>query len=111
MMKRTGDSWMSPDDYGRTLPFFTVNLLVADLAKSTAFYTQVLGAKMVYSDPDFAAMRLKDLEFMLHTDHTYDHHPWHQAVGEWRTARIRRGTETVPHRSRCAGSSRASARG
>ncbi len=79
-MKRTGDSWMSPDDYGRTLPFFTVNLLVADLAKSTAFYTQVLGAKMVYSDPDFAAMRLKDLEFMLHTDHTYDHHPWHKRL-------------------------------
>lgn len=79
-MKRTGDSWMSPDDYGRTLPFFTVNLLVADLAKSTAFYTEVLGARVVYSDPDFAAMRLKDLEFMLHTDHTYDHHPWHQRL-------------------------------
>jgi catechol 2,3-dioxygenase-like lactoylglutathione lyase family enzyme len=78
--KRTGDSWMSPDDYGQTLPFFTVNLLVADLAKSAAFYTEVLGAKLVYSDPDFAAMRLKDLEFMLHADHAYDHHPWHKLL-------------------------------
>lgn len=79
-MKRTGDSWMPPDDYGRTLPFFTVNLLVSDLAKSAAFYTNVLGAKLVYADPDFAAMRLQDLEFMLHADHAYDRHPWHKRL-------------------------------
>jgi catechol 2,3-dioxygenase-like lactoylglutathione lyase family enzyme len=77
MQTRTGDSWMPADDYGRTLPLFTVNLLVRDLAKSLAFYTQVLGAAVVYSDPDFAALRLKDLEFMLHADHAYDHHAWH----------------------------------
>ena len=77
MQKRTSDSWMTADDYGRALPFFTVNLLVSDLAKSIGFYTQVIGAKLVYSDPDFAALRVKDLEFMLHADHAYDHHPWH----------------------------------
>ena len=69
---------MTADDYGRTLPFFTVNLLVSDLAKSVAFYTSVLGATLTYSDEDFAALRLRELEFMLHVDHTYDHHPWHQ---------------------------------
>jgi uncharacterized glyoxalase superfamily protein PhnB len=77
MKTHSGDSWMPADDYGRTLPQFTVNLLVADLAKSLAFYQQVLDATVVYSDPDFAALRLKDLEFMLHADHAYDHHAWY----------------------------------
>jgi catechol 2,3-dioxygenase-like lactoylglutathione lyase family enzyme len=80
--KRTGDSWMSPDDYGRALPFFTVNLLVTDLRRSTEFYTNVLGATLIYSDSDFAALRLKDLEFMLHADHAYDHHPWHKLLAK-----------------------------
>lgn len=71
---------MPADDYGRTLPLFTVNLVVKDLAKSLDFYTQVLGAKRVYSDPDFAALRLKELEFMLHADHTYDHHAWYPGL-------------------------------
>ena len=76
-MKRTGESWMPADEYGRILPPFTVNLLVADVAKSVTFYTTVLGAKVVYSDPDFAAIRINELEFMLHADHAYEHHPWH----------------------------------
>ena len=75
--KRTSNSWISADDYGRTLPFFTVNLLVSDLARSIAFYTDVIGATLTYSDPDFAALRLRELEFMLHADHAYDHHPWY----------------------------------
>lgn len=78
--KRTADSWIPADDYGRTLPFFTVNLLVSDLGRSITFYTSVIGAKLTYSDPDFAALRLRDLEFMLHADHAYDHHPWFPAL-------------------------------
>jgi len=78
---------MTADDYGRTLPFFTVNLLVSDLARSIAFYTNVIGATLTYSDPDFAALRLRELEFMLHADHTYDHHPWFQSL----TSGVRRG--------------------
>ncbi|PYU15947.1 MAG: hypothetical protein DMG29_05220 [Acidobacteria bacterium] len=73
--KRTGDSWIPADEYGRQLPRFTVNLLVRDLARSLAFYKEVLGAKERYSDPDFAALELNGLEFMLHADHTYDQHP------------------------------------
>jgi len=73
--KRTGDTWMPADEYGRRLPRFTVNLLVRDLARSLAFYKEVLGAKERYSDPDFAALELNGLEFMLHADHTYDQHP------------------------------------
>ncbi|HKS68341.1 MAG TPA: VOC family protein [Candidatus Acidoferrales bacterium] len=78
--KHTGQSWMPADDYGRTLPVFTVNLLVSQIERSIAFYTSVLGAKLVYSDCDFAALRLNDLEFMLHVDHSYDHHPWYSEL-------------------------------
>lgn len=74
-MKRTGDAWMPAEKYGRAMPRFTVNLVVRDLAKSLPFYQQVLGATVRYSDSDFAAMVLHDVEFMLHADHTYDHHP------------------------------------
>jgi len=74
-MTRTGDAWMPADEYGRTLPKFSVNLLVRDLSRSLSFYQQVLGATVRYSDADFAALVLNGAEFMLHADHTYDHHP------------------------------------
>lgn len=78
---------MPADDYGRTLPPFTVNLIVSDINRSTRFYTNVLGAKVVYSDPDFAALRVGNLEFMLHADHSYDHHSWYGEL----TSGVRRG--------------------
>lgn len=74
-MKRSGDAWMPADEYGRGMPRFSVNLLVRDVAKSLPFYKDVLGARVRYRDADFAAMELNGVEFMLHSDHTYDHHP------------------------------------
>jgi uncharacterized glyoxalase superfamily protein PhnB len=74
-MTRTGDAWMPANEYGRALPKFSVNLLVRDLCTSLPFYEQVLGATVRYRDRDFAAMVLTGVEFMLHADHTYDHHP------------------------------------
>jgi uncharacterized glyoxalase superfamily protein PhnB len=74
--KRVGDPWMPADQYGRSLPAFTVNLLVADVARAVAFYERVFEAAVAYSDPDFAALRVGRLDFMLHADHTYDDHPW-----------------------------------
>lgn len=62
--------------YSQLLPEFTVNLLVRDVDTSLRFYREVLGASVRYADPDFAAVRVQDLEFMLHADHTYDQHPW-----------------------------------
>ena len=73
--KRTQEPWMPAEEYGRSLPRFTVNLLVRDVARSVAFYAGVLGAKVHYSDADFAALELAATPFMLHADHTYDHHP------------------------------------
>ncbi len=78
--KRTGEPWMPADEYGRGLPLFTINLIVRDVARALPLYTKVLGAAVVYSDADFAAMKLGALEFMLHADHTYDQHPWHKAL-------------------------------
>jgi len=78
--KRTNEPWMPADDYGRSLPPFTVNLLVRNLARSLDFYRDVLGATVQYSDPDFAALRVANLEFMIHADHTYDRHPWYPAL-------------------------------
>jgi predicted enzyme related to lactoylglutathione lyase len=73
--KRMAEAWIPAADYGRAMPRFTVNLLVRDLGKSLPFYRNVLGATVRYSDPDFAAVNLAGLDFMLHADHTYDHHP------------------------------------
>lgn len=75
--KRRGDPWVPAAEYGRRLPAVTVNLIVADVDRSVAFYRDVLDAKLHYSDPDFAALEAAGVEFMLHADHTYEDHPWH----------------------------------
>lgn len=75
--KRTQEPWMAADEYGRQLPQFSVNLIVADVSRSVAFYKNVLHTKQVYSDVDFAALEVSGLKFMLHADHTYNHHPWY----------------------------------
>jgi catechol 2,3-dioxygenase-like lactoylglutathione lyase family enzyme len=75
MKLRTGDPWMPADAYGRSLRGLTINLLVADVARSVAFQTEVLGAEVVYADPDFAVLSGFGSEWMVHADHTYADHP------------------------------------
>jgi uncharacterized glyoxalase superfamily protein PhnB len=86
LKKRTAEPWLAADAYGRSLPVFTVNLIVADVERSVAFYREVLEATVVHFDADFAALRLSGVDFMLHADHTYEEHPWHGrlAAGERR---------------------------
>jgi uncharacterized glyoxalase superfamily protein PhnB len=74
---RVGDAWMPAGQYGRSLPKFTVNLLVRDVARSIPFYRDVMGATVRYADGDFAALTIAGIDFMLHADHAYDHHPLH----------------------------------
>jgi uncharacterized glyoxalase superfamily protein PhnB len=74
-MKRTGDAWMPAADYGRAMPKFSLNLLVRDVDRSLPFYKDVLGATVRYADQDFAALNIQGVDFMLHSDHSYDHHP------------------------------------
>ena len=80
MKLRTNDPWMPAPDYGRSLSGLTVNLLVRDVSAAVAFHREVLEAEVVYQDPDFAVLRRGDAEWMLHADHTYDHHPLHPAL-------------------------------
>jgi len=79
---REGDAFMPAAEYGRSLPQFSVNLLVRDVAASVAFYRDVLGVEVSYADKDFAALELRGWKFMLHADHTYDHHPLYSRLSE-----------------------------
>lgn len=76
MKKRTGEPWIPGAVYGRSLPEFTINLIVRDIGRSLTFYRDILDAAVHYADPDFAAIRLRGLEMMLHADHAYDRNPW-----------------------------------
>jgi catechol 2,3-dioxygenase-like lactoylglutathione lyase family enzyme len=75
MKRRSGEPWMPARAYGRSLTALTVNLLVHDIGEALVFQREVLGVAVVYSDPDFAVLRGYDAEWMLHADHTYEHHP------------------------------------
>ncbi|MCE2491093.1 MAG: VOC family protein [Alphaproteobacteria bacterium] len=66
---------MPAPEYGRSLSGLTVNLLVRDIETALAFQREVLGAEIVYCDQDFAVLRSRDAEWMLHADHTYQDHP------------------------------------
>jgi predicted enzyme related to lactoylglutathione lyase len=79
---RTGDAFMPADEYGRGLPKFSVNLLVRDMAASVKFYRDVVGVTVRYADGDFAALELQGWDFMLHADHTYDHHPLYSRLSD-----------------------------
>ncbi|RVC80103.1 MAG: VOC family protein [Mesorhizobium sp.] len=71
-MKRTKTPWMKAEDFGRSLPRgIGVNLLVTDMAAMEAFCRDVLGARIIYADEDFAAIELLGSIFMLHADHSY----------------------------------------
>jgi uncharacterized glyoxalase superfamily protein PhnB len=84
MQKSKKKPWMPAPEYGRSLPAFTVNLLVKEVAPSVKFYRRVLKGKVHYSDEDFAAISVSGAELMLHADHTYEVHPWleHLASGK-----------------------------
>jgi catechol 2,3-dioxygenase-like lactoylglutathione lyase family enzyme len=82
MKLRTGDPWMPATQYSHSLRGLTLNLLVRDIAQSLPFYREVLGAKVVYSDPDFAVLRHGEVEWMLHADHTYLDHPLHARLSQ-----------------------------
>ena len=81
MVSKRGDAkpWMAADEYGRSLRGLGVNLLVRDIARSVAFAQEVLLARLVYADADFAVLRHETdragAEWMLHADHTYSSHP------------------------------------
>jgi catechol 2,3-dioxygenase-like lactoylglutathione lyase family enzyme len=78
MKLRTGEPWMPAPEYGRALRGLSINLLVRDVEAALRFSRDVLGAEVVYSDPDFAVLRHGEAEWMLHADHTYLEHALHR---------------------------------
>jgi catechol 2,3-dioxygenase-like lactoylglutathione lyase family enzyme len=66
---------MPADAYGESLTGLTVNILVQHIDTSLRFQREVLGATVVYSDPDFAVLEGFGSQWMLHADHTYSDHP------------------------------------
>jgi len=77
MKLRDGEPWMAAAEYGKSLRGLGLNLLVHDVARAIRFQRAVLGAEVVYSDPDFAVLRACGGEWMLHADHAYLDHPMH----------------------------------
>jgi uncharacterized glyoxalase superfamily protein PhnB len=71
---------MPASEYSRTLRGLTLNLLVKEIEPALSFAQGVLGAAVVYSDPDFAVLSAHGAEWMLHADHTYDKHPMGDTV-------------------------------
>ena len=89
MVKKRGPQdkpWMAADEYGRSLGGFSFNLLVRNMDKAIAFQREVLQAKLVYGDADFAVLRIElpggPVEWMLHADHTYGDHPLLALTGD-----------------------------
>ena len=80
MKLRQGEPWMTGREYGQSLKGLSLNLLVKDVGASLKFQEKVLGAEVVYSDPDFAVLSGYGAEWMLHADHTYEEHPMRATV-------------------------------
>ena len=81
MKKRIGEAFMSADAYGRSLSRGVgINLLVPEIEPMAVFMREVLSAKVLYADPDFAALVIEGSPVMLHADHSYLGHKLHGIV-------------------------------
>ncbi|HNB26846.1 MAG TPA: VOC family protein [Alphaproteobacteria bacterium] len=78
--------FMPAEEYGRSLKGLGINLLVRDVGRSAAFARDVLGAKVVFADQDFAVIRYANgpiqAEWMLHSDGTYHSNPVLNLLGD-----------------------------
>jgi catechol 2,3-dioxygenase-like lactoylglutathione lyase family enzyme len=70
------------DSYGRSLTGFGVNILVADVAASLAFLSEVLTVDVVHAEPDFAVCRYQGHQWMLHSDASYHSNPLLALTGD-----------------------------
>ena len=75
MKLRKTDPWKPASDYSRELSGLTVNLLVNNISKATEFSANVIEAKIIYEDIDFAAIEGFGSKWCFHADHTYNKHP------------------------------------
>ena len=80
MKLRKKDPWKSASEYSRDLSGLTVNLLVEDINLSIHFLQKIIKAKIVYQDPDFAAIEGFGSSWCLHSYHTYASHPYMNVI-------------------------------
>jgi len=72
---RAGNAFMPADEYGHSLPKFSANLLVRNVAMSlpfTSIFSASLSATRTTISPLFPWL---GIDFMLHAHHANDHHP------------------------------------
>ena len=71
MKLRKKDPWKSASEYSKDLSGLTINLLVEDIKRSIHFLQ-----KIIYQDPDFAAIEGFGSRWCIHSYHTYGTHPF-----------------------------------
>ena len=76
MKLRKKDPWKSASEYSKDLSGLTINLLVNNIKLSVNFLHQIIKAKIIYQDPDFAAIEGFGSRWCIHSYHTYDTHPY-----------------------------------
>jgi catechol 2,3-dioxygenase-like lactoylglutathione lyase family enzyme len=85
MKLRAGEPWMPAKEYGHSLRGLTVNVVVRSIDAALVFQRDVLAARVIYADPDVAVCAGYGAEWMLHADHTYDSHPFGNALSAARS--------------------------
>ena len=76
MKLRKNKPWKPAPEYSKNLSGLTINLLVQDMREATNFVKNILQARIIYEDPDFAAIEGFGPQWCFHTHHTYDSHPF-----------------------------------
>ena len=76
MKLRKKDPWKSASEYSKDLCGLTINLLVKDIKHSINFLQKIINAKIIYQDPDFAAIEGFGGRWCIHSYHTYDYQPY-----------------------------------
>ena len=66
--------------YAASLRGLTLNLVVREVDAALRFQRDVLGATVIYADPDFAVLERNGDQWILHADHAYDQHPLHPEI-------------------------------
>ena len=76
MKLRKKDPWKSASEYSKDLSGLTINLLVKDIKHSINFLQKIINAKIIYQDPDFAAIEGFGSSWCIHSYNTYGTHPF-----------------------------------
>lgn len=70
MKLRKNKPWKPAPEYSKNLSGLTINLLVQDMREATNFVKNILQARIIYEDPDFAAIEGFGSKWCFHTHHT-----------------------------------------